>query len=44
MIDVPVAPVPVLADRVVAADVGPGKLAELFLPLPLQARLPNAAM
>jgi hypothetical protein len=42
-VEVPVFPVGTPADRVVAAYVGPGELAQLFLPLPLQARQPNAA-
>jgi hypothetical protein len=43
VIDIPAALVLASADEVVAADVGSDKLAELFLPLPLQTRHPNAA-
>jgi hypothetical protein len=42
VVDVPVLPKGAPADEVVAAGIGPGELAQLFLPLPLQARQPNA--
>jgi hypothetical protein len=43
VVDVPVLPPRVSADDVVPADVGPGELTELGLPLLLQPRQPDAA-
>jgi hypothetical protein len=43
VVDVPVLPPGAPADDVVPVDVGPGELAELSLPLPLQPRQPDVA-